>query len=283
MLGVLYAAMKSEGDRVSRYLDRARPAPMELYALAGNRFGGPGSEDVVVDGLDLLSSFSLPSREGGELHLHQGLDLVRNRVSPRPFSGADARSARFAQGVKDTVVESLTLPRSLGPRSNTADAYLRSLGGGAKWVVLTRAGDLTDGATGLGPDSRVRVLRALKAGRTVVAPPPGETGTEAWWEVDPETGATIGRIGDGRGGAAEEVVLMMNDAYSLITTMKGVLACRDAKSDLQMACCLLQNAGFGFYGLALGRSLSGAISDLWGVAVNVAYTEATGQIDLCGS
>jgi hypothetical protein len=49
-----------------------------------------------------------------------------------------------------------------------------------------------------------------------------------------------------------------------------------------MACCLLQNAAFGGYGLSVGMSFGRAGLDLWGVAFNVAYTAATNEINLCG-
>lgn len=282
ILGAMYAAGRDEGDRVSRYLDRARPAPMELYALAGSRFAGPESGEIYVDGLNLLSSFTLPERTADGVRLRQGLDLIRTRVAPRPGSAVAAVAARFVQGVRDTVAESRTLPPRVGTRVNAADRLAKDVAAGREWVVLREAADAD--ATALDADSRALARAALAKGLLVVAPsgPPGDGETAAWFEIDPATGATIGRIAGGRGGMTEETILMINDCYSLIRTMKGVLDCR-GKDDLAMACCLLQNAAFGGYGLALGGALSGAVSDLWGVAVNVAYTETTSQIDLCGS
>lgn len=284
ILGAMYAASRDEGDRVSRYLDRARAAPMELYALAASRFGEAESEGLYVDGLNLLSSFTLPERTKDGIRLHQGLDLIRNRVSPRPGSKTAASAVRFAQGVRDTVAESRTLPPRVGVRVNAADRFAKDVAAGTGWIVLRSAEEATAGATGLDPDSLALARDALARGLVVVAPPgpAAEDEAAAWWEIDPATGATLGRIAGGRGGMAEETIIMINDCYSLIRTMKGVLDCR-GKDDLAMACCLLQNAAFGGYGLALGGALSGAVSDLWGVAVNVAYTETTGQIDLCGS
>lgn len=102
--------------------------------------------------------------------------------------------------------------------------------------------------------SRRAIARDLEAGYAVVAPVTMPDGfqTAAWWRVDPTSGVTLGRGGDGRGQAALDYIVLVN---SIFIGVVGFGMCRAGGGS--MGCCIADAATGVAGGMILGALLYG--------------------------
>lgn len=169
--------------------------PGTLEALALVRFAwNPHGDAVFLDQLDVLTTrrrFAVDKR--GALRSRDAIDIVHNAVAVWPAAGSDPRAVRIAQGVADTVAESLIA--ACGGRGclrgpNTSDAFAATHRG---WSVVTDPA--APAITVLPPSLRLHAERDLAAGYAIVVPPASARGTAAatWWRVRTATGETLGQ------------------------------------------------------------------------------------------
>jgi len=143
------------------------------------------------------------------------VDLVENAVGFVPVEAAAevaALDAVAAQGVFDTVAEAMALGESFpgGIVRSPISVFERARLTGARWVSIE-----ADGAVETPALTRADAewVRAHEPGCVIIAPamseqdgvPGGAAGVQgAWWSLDPETGALVGRFRGGAGGALVE-------------------------------------------------------------------------------
>lgn len=167
------------------------PLPGYAHVLAVLRHAW-GSHDAAlfVDRLNLLTAHYRLAGSADLPALEVGLDIVRNDLGQASWSMLDARLARLEQGIVDTTAEAALLPAGL-PFSNTAEAFVSDLRLGASWHTVS-SGDEGFAATPAG-DLQAVIQRALADGYLAIVPRRlPESGSPAWWRVDPQTGSTIG-------------------------------------------------------------------------------------------
>ena len=137
------------------------------------------------------------------------VDLRRNalRVVGRGVPGQEVVRANLARGVLDGVIEDAIVAQALAgvPKAvpvSTVEILDQARTNGIRVVAVRGAGGI--GALRVPDAARARVSAALER-RVVVAPgrAPSATGASrfAWWQVDAETGDTIGVLDSGLQGA----------------------------------------------------------------------------------
>jgi hypothetical protein len=143
----------------------------------------------------------------GTTTMFTAFDVVANDVAIRRGSNVDAFQTRLAQGVADTVAESVLLSTAGGPVRGAAAAFDAAIARGEALLTLRSPKDL-DGAAAsqIPPTVRHLVARDLADGYAVVMPSANST-TFGWWRVDPQTGHTIGIGGPGWGAALTELAI----------------------------------------------------------------------------
>jgi len=188
-------------DSITTPLHSALPPPSELDALADLRFAW-GAESVFIDRLDVLTAPRRLASIDGTFRLRQAFDIVANGVGSWG-TPAEARAARLAQGVADTVAESVVRPCVPGVARcfrgpNTSDAF-----DGAKgWQVVK---DLASPAiAALPPAARSVAAADLASGYAIIPAPHAPT----WWRVRLDTGETLGQ-GAAGGQAFTEYVMQV--------------------------------------------------------------------------
>jgi hypothetical protein len=192
---------------------KAKPLPSPAYHLAlARQQWSPVRKHVYLDRPNVLA---LHARMGpdaaGTTTLFTGFDVVANDVAVRRGSGLDAFQTRLAQGVADTVAESVLLSTAGGPVRGAAPALDAALARGEAPITLRSPKDL-DGAAAsqIPPAVRHLVSRELANGYAVVLPSARKEERAdqlAWWRIDPKTGNTVGIDGPGWGAAITELAI----------------------------------------------------------------------------
>jgi hypothetical protein len=137
--------------------------------------------------------------------------------TPSPYA------IRVLQGVFDTNAEAvLQSDRPVG--GSAAWAY----DGARNWITLTSPTDPNLASLGLSADVRERVVTALRSGDVVVAPrgPVAVAGGSfsGWWQIDRQTGETLGMGESGWGQSLPEYALLIYVAAAE-GFMFGFLSC----------------------------------------------------------
>jgi len=167
------------------------------------------------------------------------VDVVWNPVESIRRQGERWMTAPWdslTKGVWDTVLESvpLAVPREGQEKALSAPVVFdRAQSQGIGLAVLEPgepAGPAWE-ALGLGDQERQFVRRDLEAGYAVVIPErtPDETPVIGWWRVRPDSGETLGMLGDGYGATATE--------YIALTTLVAVGLTAALKAGAQYAEC----------------------------------------------
>jgi len=193
------------------------------------------------------------------------VDVVRNvrRVLHVASDGAvsAAPEAALREGVWESAVEAMALHDG-GVRHDTL-SYFEAVAAAGTPVRVLQPGALADlDALTVPDDSLAAMRRDLERGYAVVtatAMPPGQS-VAAWWRVNPRTGETLGRGGDGRGQAATEYTEMQMTAAGLLVSaafgVTGGATCMIGGGNV--GCCAL-DAGLGLLaGLVIGLIVSSA-------------------------
>jgi hypothetical protein len=268
-------------DRFARALVAARPALVELAtaapavddlaarlaplaqlpgtleALAVARFAwNPQAGGVFLDQLDVLTTrrrFAVDAR--GALRSRDAIDIVHNAVGVWPAAGSDPRAVRIAQGVADTVAESLIAACGRGPclrGPNTSEVFATMRRG---WTVVTDPA--APAIAVLPPPLRVHAARDLAAGYAIVVPPASAKGTAAatWWRVRAASGETLGEGLLGGAAMTEQAMLQFG-----IAGLTGYY-------------CFVNTSGGAFVGCMLGATV-GMIGGFLGLSAVLNITRA---------
>jgi len=131
--------------------------------------------------------------------------------------------------------------------------------------------------------ARAAMLEDLERGFVLLVPVGVADGAPGWWRVDPISGATLGRGGDGRGSAFVEYLTSWQ--VSLVITAGftgyGVGGCMAISDGFRRGCCIAQNLAMGAVGFGLGYALGAAVT---GAAVKVVvFVKMDVQANLIGT
>lgn len=235
-----------------------------------------GRLEEPVAPLTLYSVFAEPPLEPGVLSYRPAPGLV---VFSQRIDGSDAQvdvvanprwslrtgpggpsfdaAATMRAGAWETRTESLVLPAD-GRRVTPAFEVLPGIESGAA-VRLDGPDRAAVDALGLPRASRDAILDDLERGYVVVAP--GAAATDAaslgWWRVDPATGETLGRGGDGRGQTFVEYLTSFEVSIAITAgcTVFGVHQCTKIEDPRVAGCCIIQNVVLAGAGVAAGVGL----------------------------
>ncbi len=153
----------------------------------------------------LIASVEGDSRSG---RYRTALDLRLDQVEAWPFPGhANAAAVRFheARGLQNTLLEARVLERITGeqtPAANTGQLMARIPGGMSGLLALhADQQDALNALPALSPYARRLIEASLARGHLVAIPSePVELAGRArygWWDIDRDTGRTIGVMDDG--------------------------------------------------------------------------------------
>ncbi len=235
--------------------------PGNLYRLALSRFAlNQMTGWVFVDRPDIFTRHQGFRLSGQKLSASDATDIVSAAVGVDPFLPSPF-SIRLAQGVFDTNAEAIVTSDRPSPGS-IAWAYDAA----HDWVALTSPADPALTTLALPSDVKQRIGNALAAGRIVVAPKApvlaGNGTFVGWWQIDKETGETLGMGESGWGQSVAEFVVLLAVAASegflvswLACNLMGGSNCTRAG---------LLGAAFGMasvgLGIGIGAAFGGAIS-----------------------
>jgi hypothetical protein len=211
------------------------------------------------------------------------VDVVANpRWSFRPSASgpiADPAATRLA-GAWETRTEGLLLARDDGEvvvpaMLAVSDATtLQVFGPGDEAALRALAQPLA---------TREAMLEDVERGFLVLVPAEVGEGAPGWWRVDPITGATLGRGGDGRGNAFVEFLTswQVSLAITAAFTGYGVGGCMSIRDGFRRGCCIVQNVAMGAVGFGLGYGLSAAVTGA--AAKVVVFLKMDVQANLVGT
>ncbi|MGI9327898.1 MAG: transglutaminase domain-containing protein, partial [Pseudomonadales bacterium] len=172
---------------------------VDLLELAATRRAlAPHRTATFLATPNILSTHYLLTLED-DLATRIGIDLVANEVGVVPNSSIPAGRIRLQQGVLDTALEAALSDSDAGS-NNTSALFAHRGGETGEWRVIDADGP----APALPAMALARMRHAIQAGRLVVAPEKLAPGQQpAWWEVDPNSGTTLGIGSRGWGQAVE--------------------------------------------------------------------------------
>jgi hypothetical protein len=192
-------------DAIKAAVSAALPPPDELDELGLLRFTVNPSDKTFIDRIDVLTARRRLGSIAGVLKKRQAFDIITNGVGSWGEPN-EARKARLAQGIADTVAESVLLP-CVGSNDacirgpNTSDAFVDA----KTWTQVTAAS--SPAVAALQTDARLLATSDLASGYTLVMPPDGKPAT--WWRVRADTGEVLGQVAVGGGVSAETVIMML--------------------------------------------------------------------------
>jgi hypothetical protein len=192
-------------------LKAVTPPPGPLLALGLARLGfAPAGDHLFIGRPNILTIHRSVVVETDGVSVMSAFDIVTNAVDV-DLVAHDGFARRVRQGILDTNAEALLMAdtRSM----NTADAYEAV----PRWRVI----GAHDGAStvSLAPDAEAMMRGDADAGSIVVAPdrplPAAARAAAGWWRVDPASGTTIGRAGNGWGMGPEYGSLLQTAATAV--------------------------------------------------------------------
>jgi hypothetical protein len=163
----------------------------------------PQNAPVAANVALLWQSLALHAGEAPTVRI--AFDIVTNEtVSDSNFSH------RVAQGVMDTIMEHAIFGATT-PNGNAAALHALDIASGRNWTRLNSTADVA--ALSISADAKARVTAELANGRIIIAPSAtaqtSAGGSFAWWQIDPNTGATIGMGENGLGTTETEESLLV--------------------------------------------------------------------------
>lgn len=188
--------------------------------------------------------------------------------------------ASLRAGVWETRVEMLPLQARGDARSPALDALL-----GEGGVRLVRSSTQRPELGAMPAESVAAIERDLDRGYDVLVPASPDATIAGWWRVDPATGETLGRGGDGRGQVIleEEVLFFVGLGISAAFAMYGVKGCTEIEDDFASGCCIVQNVALAGLGVAIGAIFFTAAWTAF-FAMDVGYNVGTALLPpVCGS
>ncbi|MGK2924144.1 MAG: hypothetical protein ACSLE2_00840 [Lysobacterales bacterium] len=158
------------------------------------------------------------------------VDIVFNQIGVVASGGDDAR-IRLEQGVLDTLLES-NLTSGSSRSHNTA--VLFESRGTTPWKLQEQGSPLSKQR----PEAWARMRAAMESGYAVVAPDSYDADTEpAWWEIDADSGMTLGIGKNGWGVVATEDTIQRGGTS---VGLKEVTK----KQGIKVGCRIVQAAGY---------------------------------------
>lgn len=188
-------------------------------------------------------------------------DIVTANERVVDASGAAAWGEAIRSGVWQTLVEGMPLERA-GAAVHTPVSALRDAMSAGIEVTVLRTGD-GDSVTALDLPAAARagIMEDLAAGYAVVTPValPDPGAMAGWWRIDPETGASLGRGGDGRGQGFVEYLTTFEVSISITAAFAvyGASECMEIEDAAEAGCCLIDNVAYAGLGVAIGAALAG--------------------------
>jgi hypothetical protein len=197
--------------------------PSELYDLALARHGWSHvAQSVVISSPNLLTRHVSLREDPNGLVQQSVFDIVANDVDVLDGDYQHWKAVRIAQGVVDTNVETLLVPRHAGS-GNISDLMSAEAAADVHWTVLK--GTAIDGglADSVSPNTLVRIRNDLSRGFLAVVPSGlsrDEASKAGWWRVDPVNGTVLGIDSLGRGGSptGEKTILDTNALQTVRVT-----------------------------------------------------------------
>ncbi len=169
----------------------AAPEPLLLlyqFALSRRAWSAVGSQTFLSEPNILTRHLGLARDADGGTRRWTALDIVSNRVGVLPSAHRERRVVRVRQGVLDTNLEVLfdadDLTEPDAASANVSEAMVKGVEIGR---VLS---------TGQPPNALIHA--AVSTGNLVFAVPGGSS----WWQIDPDSGTTLGRTARGWGGTS---------------------------------------------------------------------------------
>jgi hypothetical protein len=148
---------------------------------------------------------SLALHPGAPATVRAAFDIVANEsVSDGSFGH------RVAQGVLDTIMEHAIFGDTT-PGGNAAALQALDLSSGHDWIRLNSSAEVA--RLNISADAKALIAAEMAQGSIVIVPPlPAQNSVAralAWWQIDPNTGATIGVGENGLGNEeAEDGILI---------------------------------------------------------------------------
>lgn len=259
-LDAVLEALVGDGD-VPAYPGELRQLeePIGPLLLASALTSAPLGPDVLsyrpAPGLVVITAVPEADRSEVDVVANPRWSLRLGADGPRP----DAAASRFA-GIWETRTEALGFGADEGHVVIPAFATLAEVEGAR--VVVTAADAVRVAALPYPAATRAAMLEDLERGYAVVAAETPTAGTPGWWRVDPTTGATLGRGGDGRGASFVEYLTSWQVSVVMAAgfTGYGVGGCMNISDGFKRGCCIAQNVAVGAGGLALGLVMASLIT-----------------------
>ncbi|MFA5594024.1 MAG: hypothetical protein WDA15_01940 [Trueperaceae bacterium] len=230
-------------------------APLTLFSA----FGDAPADDELLSYRPAPAMVIMSQRIDGT---HAQVDVVANpRWSLRV--GADGvyfdAAANRRAGVWETRVEELPLAAT-GEAVVPAFTALEGVGSleGLRLIGAAEIGAVE--TLDLPFEARAAIADDLAKGYSVVLPAEHSVQRVAdvgWWRVDPVTGETLGRGGDGRGNAFVEYLTTFEVSMAITAgfTVYGVHECTKIADPHVAGCCIVQNIAMAGVGMAVGVGL----------------------------
>lgn len=213
------AARKSEASAgVTGFLTALRMAHASdlLTASLGRR----GAVTPVYALPRVLAVHTASARKKASMSTTTSLDLRLDRVLAVPHAGAPAKVAALfygARGMAESELEGEVLSATLGGRPVVTTARLMREANRTKvptQVVTSENTEALKSISGLAPNDRQRIERAVAAGHDVIIPkravPMNGKRRLGWWEVSSSTGEMIGVMEGGLHQATMDYGVKLN-------------------------------------------------------------------------
>lgn len=294
----------------------------EAYVLDRSFGAFTATADYLHDVLAAMEAGEHPPSFGGEaaaaeeplgpLHLYQAFEALPQEPdirSFRPAPGLVVMSQRLDGLAQVDIVANPRLSLRVGPNGPTPapDATLRAGVWETRAELLPLQGEgevvspsyravargnlvaVRDEASlanlDVPSDSALAMGEDLDRGYLVIVPGDG-IGSETmagWWRVDPVTGETLGRGGDGRGNAFIEYLTSFEVSLALTTgfTVYGVHECTKIEDATLAGCCIVQNVALAGAGSAVGAGAAIAFrtaDNLGNALIAFGYLDFAGNI-----
>jgi hypothetical protein len=257
VLGGIHYSRQGQPDKMQTSFEKASRFPEEGYRFAFFRFIlNPDQTRQYISEPNLVAHHvQMDLSKTKASVMRTGYDIISNDVIGTP-NHPDPASARLEQGVIDAAAESVLMEGRDGRVISTSSLMTRLQVG--NWRKITSKSELEALGDGLSPQTRALLHRGLDRGDVLIVPEnivdlkPSEAG---WWELSPNTGALIGRMGVNDWGvsATQQVIMeVLIAGVGLMSLMFSAYMCADDPNGWCIACYFVSSAI-----LLAGMTLSG--------------------------